>query len=86
MENMGVDSKKILNVVIKTDVATAEAISTSLNEISSDEYSIKIVSSGVGGISESDVNLAIATESIILGFNVRADNTAKKLIESENIS
>ena len=86
-ENMGVDSKKILNVVIKTDVAgTAEAISTSLNEISSDEYSIKIVSSGVGGISESDVNLAIATESIILGFNVRADNTAKKLIESENIS
>ena len=55
------------------------AISTSLNEISSDEYSIKIVSSGVGGISESDVNLAIATESIILGFNVRADNTAKKV-------
>jgi len=86
-ENMGVDSKKILNVVIKTDVAgTAEAISTALNEISSDEYSIKTVSSGVGGISESDVNLAIATESIILGFNVRADNTAKKLIESENIS
>ncbi len=86
-ENMGVDTKKILNVVVKTDVAgTAEAISTALNKISSDEYSIKIVSSGVGGISESDVNLAIATESIILGFNVRADNTAKKLIESENIS
>ena len=86
-ENMGVESKKILNVVIKTDVAgTSEAISTALNEISSDEYSIKIVSSGVGGISESDVNLAIATESIIFGFNVRADNTAKKLIESENLS
>ena len=86
-ENMGVESKKILNVVIKTDVAgTSEAISTALSEISSDEYSIKIVSSGVGGISESDVNLAIATESIIFGFNVRADNTAKKLIESEDLS
>ena len=86
-ENMGADSKKILNVLIKTDVAgTAEAISSALKEISSEEYSIKVVSSGVGGISESDVNLAIATESMIFGFNVRADNTAKKLIESEQIS
>ena len=86
-ENMGADTKKILNVLIKTDVAgTAEAISSALKEISSEEYSIKVVSSGVGGISESDVNLAIATESMIFGFNVRADNTAKKLIESEQLS
>ena len=86
-ENMGSGSKKILNVVLKADVAgTSEAISAALQDAGNDEASIKIVSTGVGGISESDVNLALATESILLGFNVRADNAAKKLVEENDIS
>ena len=86
-ENMGSGSKKILNVILKADVAgTSEAISAALQDAGNDEASIKIVSTGVGGISESDVNLALATESILLGFNVRADNAAKKLIEENDIS
>ena len=86
-ENMGSGSKKILNVVLKADVAgTSEAISAALHDAGNDEASIKIVSTGVGGISESDVNLALATESIVLGFNVRADNAAKKLVEENDVS
>ena len=86
-ENMGSGSKKILNVILKADVAgTSEAISAALQDAGNDEASIKIVSTGVGGISESDVNLALATESIVLGFNVRADNAAKKLVEENDIS
>jgi translation initiation factor IF-2 len=86
-ENMGSGSKKILNVILKADVAgTSEAISAALQDAGNDEASIKIVSTGVGGISESDVNLALATESILLGFNVRADNVAKKLVEENDIS
>jgi translation initiation factor IF-2 len=86
-ENMGSGSKKILNVILKADVAgTSEAISAALQDAGNDEASIKIVSTGVGGISESDVNLALATESILLGFNVRADNAAKKLVEENDIS
>ena len=85
-ENMGSGSKKILNVILKADVAgTSEAISAALQDAGNDEASIKIVSTGVGGISESDVNLALATESILLGFNVRADNAAKKLVEENDI-
>ena len=86
-ENMGSGSKKILNVILKADVAgTSEAISAALQDAGNDEASIKIVSTGVGGISESDVNLALATESILLGFNVRADNAAKKLVEENDVS
>ena len=86
-ENMGSGSKKILNVILKADVAgTSEAISAALQDAGNDEASIKIVSTGVGGISESDVNLALATESVLLGFNVRADNAAKKLVEENDIS
>ncbi len=86
-ENMGSGSKKILNVILKADVAgTSEAISVALQDAGNDEASIKIVSTGVGGISESDVNLALATESILLGFNVRADNAAKKLVEENDVS
>ena len=86
-ENLGQEtSKKVLNVIIKTDVGgTCEAIMASLNDLSNDLAKVKIVSSGVGGISESDANLALAVDSIILGFNVRADNSAKKIIEDESI-
>ena len=85
-ETMGQDSKKILNVIVKTDVVgTSEAIVAALNDLGTDLAKVKIVSSGVGGISESDANLAVAVNSIILGFNVRADNSAKKIIEDESV-
>ena len=85
-ETLGQEAKKVLNVIIKTDVGgTCEAITAALNDLGTDKAKVKIVSSGVGGISESDANLALAVNSIILGFNVRADNTAKKIIESESI-
>jgi len=85
-ETLGQDGKKVLNVIIKTDVAgTCEAINSALNNLDSEKAKVKIVSSGVGGITESDANLAVAVDSIILGFNVRSDNTAKKIIEKESI-
>ena len=86
-ETLGQEAKKVLNVIIKTDVGgTCEAILAALNELGTEKAKVKIVSSGVGGITESDANLAVAVDSIIIGFNVRADNTAKKIIESESIS
>lgn len=86
-ETLGQEStKKTLNIIVKTDVGgTCEAITASLHDLSNDLAKVKIVSSGVGGISESDANLALAVDSIILGFNVRADNAAKKIIEDESI-
>ena len=86
-ESLGQEAKKTLNVIVKTDVGgTCEAILAALNDLGTEKAKVKIVSSGVGGISESDANLAIAVDSIIIGFNVRADNTAKKIIEAEEIS
>ena len=85
-ETLGQEKRKVLNVIIKTDVGgTCEAINSALFELGNEKAKVKIVSSGVGGISESDANLAVAVDSIIIGFNVRADNTAKKIIESESI-
>ena len=85
-ETLGQEAKRVLNVIIKTDVGgTCEAITAALNDLGTEKAKVKIVSSGVGGISESDANLAVAVDSIILGFNVRADSTAKKIIESESI-
>ena len=85
-ESLGQEAKKVLNVIIKTDVGgTCEAITAALYDLGTEKAKVKIVSSGVGGISESDANLAVAVDSIILGFNVRADSTAKKIIESESI-
>ena len=85
-ESMGQSDKKILNVILKSDVAgTSEAIVAALADIGNDDASIKVVASGVGGISESDANLALATESMILGFNVRSDNAAKKIVEQEEL-
>ncbi len=75
-----------LNLVIKADVqGSAEALSESLTKLSTDEVRVNIVSAGVGGINESDVNLAVASEAIIIGFNVRADASAKRLIEEEGV-
>jgi len=75
-----------VNVVIKSDVqGSLEAISDSLLKLSTDEVKVKIVGSGVGAITETDATLAAASNAIIVGFNVRADASARKVIESENI-
>ena len=82
------DQEKInkLRIIVKSDVAgTSEAINNSLKKIGNDEVDVDIVNSGVGGISESDVNLAITTGARIIGFNVRSDNKAKKILEEQGI-
>ena len=76
-----------VNVVLKTDVkGSAEAIIDSLNNLSTEEVKVAIVASGVGGITESDANLAMAADAILIGFNVRADAVAKRLINEESIN
>ncbi|MDD5578726.1 MAG: translation initiation factor IF-2 [Methylobacter sp.] len=75
-----------LNLVIKTDVqGSLEALRSSLVELSNDEVEVKVVFGGVGGINEGDANLALASGAILMGFNVRADATARKLIEEKGI-
>jgi translation initiation factor IF-2 len=75
-----------LNLVVKADVqGSVEALSESLTNLSTDEVRVKIVGSGVGGINESDVNLAAASSAVMIGFNVRADASAKRLIEEDGI-
>jgi len=77
-----------VNIVLKADVqGSAEALSEALSSIASEEreVNVKVVSSGVGGINESDVNLAVASNAIIIGFNVRADGSAKRLVEENNV-
>ncbi|XLW42175.1 translation initiation factor IF-2 [Pseudaeromonas sp. ZJS20] len=75
-----------LNVVLKADVqGSTEAICDSLLKLSTDEVKVKIIGSGVGGITETDASLAAASNAIILGFNVRADASARRIIESENL-
>ena len=77
------NKKKIINLLIKSDVqGSSEAINSTLRNIKNDDVGLEIIYSGVGGITESDVNLAASSDSKIIGFNVRADSKAKKLIES----
>ncbi len=87
-DNLGTqDGNNTLRLVIKADVqGSVEAISESLIKLSNDEVKVEVVSSGVGGITESDVHLAVASNAIMIGFNVRADGGAKKLAESENVT
>ncbi|MCE0722301.1 translation initiation factor IF-2 [Legionella sp. 9fVS26] len=86
MENMAAGESKVLNVVLKADVqGSLEAISDALVKLSTDEVKVEVISSGVGGITESDVHLAIASSAILVGFNVRADSSAKKLAEHESV-
>lgn len=83
---LGEGDVKTLNVVLKADVqGSTEAIRDALINLSTDEVKVKIVGIGVGGITESDVNLALASRAIILGFNVRADNSARRLVEQESL-
>lgn len=85
-ENMGQDEKKVLNIVVKADVrGTLEALQSSLSELGNDEVEVCIVAGGVGGINESDANLALASNAVIFGFNVRADAGARKIVETEGL-
>lgn len=84
--NMAEGDVAELNVIVKADVqGSVEAICQSLAELSTAEVKVKVVGSGVGGITETDATLAAASNAIVLGFNVRADATARRVIESENI-
>ncbi len=85
-ESMTAGEKQTLNVVVKADVrGSLEAIQTSLLDLGNDEVNVNIVSGGVGGISETDVTLAITTGAVMFGFNVRADGAARALIEKEGV-
>lgn len=80
------EKQAILNIVLKADVqGSMEAIIEALQKLSTSEVKVNFVATGVGGITESDVNLAIASNAIMLGFNVRADNSARLLVEREGI-
>ncbi len=84
--NMAAGEVAELNVVLKADVqGSVEAIADSLLKLSTDEVKVNIVGSGVGGITETDAVLAAASNAIILGFNVRADATARRAVENENL-
>ncbi|MBD8164730.1 translation initiation factor IF-2 [Erwinia persicina] len=75
-----------LNIVLKADVqGSVEAISESLLKLSTDEVKVKIIGSGVGGITETDATLAAASNAILVGFNVRADASARRVIDSESL-
>jgi translation initiation factor IF-2 len=77
---------KTLNVVVKADVhGSAEAVSQGLIKLSTDQVKVSIVASGVGGINETDAQLAAASDAILIGFNVRADNTARKVIAEKGL-
>jgi len=75
-----------LNLLIKADVqGSSEALVDALTRLSNDEVKVNIISSGVGGITESDINLAMASSGVVMGFNVRADASARKIIDAEGI-
>ncbi len=90
LENMFTDMESgevnKLPLVVKTDVrGSLEALTSALNDFANEEVAVEIVASGVGGITESDVNLALTTGAIVLGFNVRASSVARQLAEKEQI-
>jgi translation initiation factor IF-2 len=85
-ETMGQGEAQTLALIIKADVqGSQEALSQSLLKLSTDEVKIQVVHAAVGGISESDVNLAIASKAVIIGFNTRADAGARKLAENNGV-
>ncbi len=84
--DMSTEQVSKLNLIVKTDVrGSLEAINSALNDFATDEVAVDIVASGVGGITESDINLALTTGAIVLGFNVRAGGSARALAEKEEI-
>lgn len=76
----------VLNLIVKADVqGSAEALTDSLSKLSTPEVRVNIVASGVGGITETDANLAVASAAVLIGFNVRADSAAKRVIEDQGV-
>ena len=85
-EQMGDGGTKTLSVIIKADVqGSYEALAHALGKLSTDEVKVNILHSGVGGITESDINLAMASKALVIGFNTRADTTARKLIAANGV-
>ena len=85
-EQMGGEEVKTLNLVIKADVqGSVEALTDALEKLSTDEVKVKVIHGMVGGINESDANLALASQAVLIGFNVRADASARRLIETHGI-
>ncbi|AYC31652.1 translation initiation factor IF-2 [Pseudomonas cavernae] len=85
-ESMGQDEKKTLNIVLKSDVrGSLEALQGSLGGLGNEEVQVRVVAGGVGGITESDANLALASNAVLFGFNVRADAGARKIVEQEGL-
>jgi len=85
-ESMTAGDRKVLNLVIKADVrGSLEALQGSLADLGNDKVKVNVVSGGVGGLTDSDVTLAITSEAIIIGFNVRADSGARRLSEQEGV-
>lgn len=85
-ETMGQEEKKTLNIVLKTDVrGSLEALQGSLGGLGNDEVQVRVIGGGVGGITESDANLALASNAVLFGFNVRADAGARKIVEQEGL-
>jgi translation initiation factor IF-2 len=84
-ENMG-EGAKVLSLIVKADVqGSQEAISTAMQKLSTDEVRVNVVHAAVGAITESDINLAIASKAVVIGFNVRADQSSRKLAEANGI-
>lgn len=86
MDRMRQGELKTLNIVLKADVqGSIEALSESLEKLSNSEITVRVISKGVGGFNESDVNLAMASSAILIGFNVRADASARRLAAQEGV-
>lgn len=86
LSQMGENKAATVQLVIKADVqGSAEALRDSLTKLSTDEVAVKVISSGVGGITESDVTLAMASNARIIGFNVRADASARNAIKENGV-
>lgn len=85
-DSMTAGEKKTLNIVVKADVrGSLEALQTALLDLGNDEVQVNIVSGGVGGITETDINLAMTSEAVVFGFNVRADAAARSIVENEGV-
>ena len=86
LENFGAQAVQSLNIVVKADVrGSLEAIVSALHDLGNDEVKVNVISSGVGGISENDVNYALTAQAVIFGFNVRAESSAKRLVDAESL-
>ena len=81
-KHLGKGEKRVLNVILKADVrGSLEAITSAFGDVGNDEVSVRVLGSGIGGINESDINMAMTYDAMVFGFNVRADKSAKALMD-----